>query len=145
MMLKREALCILDQVYVFCRDSRHTYCKIPTKVIKELVQVRSILPLLRCSVYTEWYPIVHASDASPFGIGICSSEFGAHTAGNIGRVSERWRFKLDNHISARRLALGIDGTVSDKGVIDRLSNDEINSLGVAADLIIPSKLFLSPH
>ena len=144
MMLKREALSILHHVYAFCRENRNAYCKIPTTVVKELCQVLSILPLLRCSVYTEWHPIVHASDASPFGIGVCSTHLGSSCAGIVGRVSERWRFKMDSHISARRYALGIEPSITDKGIIDGLSAAELTTIENSPEFIIPGKI-LSPQ
>lgn len=59
-------------------------------------------------------------------------------------MSERWRFKLDDHISARRYALGIEPSVTDKGLIDALSDDELKLIEASPESIIPGKL-LSPH
>ena len=85
MMLFRPALTALNYVYSFGRDDPHALIKIPFEVRKELFQIRSILPLLRADVRSAWHPLVHASDASSTGFGVCSRWASPAYVGNLGR------------------------------------------------------------
>lgn len=69
---------------------------------------RSILPLLRCDVHTSWSTTVHASDASPFGIGVCGRTSPLEKVARYGRQHNKGRFIIPDHVSARKAALGID-------------------------------------
>eukprot|EP00973_Karenia_brevis_P089552 12398313-Karenia_brevis.AAC.1 len=48
------------------------------------------------------------SDASPIGIGICLRDRDIDDVAEVGRFSERWRFRLLSSIQARKSALGCD-------------------------------------
>ena len=141
-MLRREGLALLDRVYEFVRVHRHSFVRIPDNVIEELCDVRSILPLLHTSVYRPWFDQVHASDASPYGLGVCYRHAGSQVAGEMGRQSERWRFKVSQHISSRKRALGISDDAPANDVLKNLPNSEKLFAGDLRDI---PKSFCDPE
>ena len=50
---------------------------------------------------------MHASDASPFGLGVCTRNCSKQEAGQLGRFSERWRFKIEDALKARKSAFNL--------------------------------------
>jgi hypothetical protein len=72
-----------------------------------LKHVLALLPLFRTSVYRKWCNIVHASDASPFGLGVCSRSCSINEVRHLGRFSERWRFKIEDTLQAQTHAWGL--------------------------------------
>jgi hypothetical protein len=140
MMLFRPALSILNYVYSFGRDDPHALIKIPFEVRKELFQIRSILPLLRADVRSAWHPLVHASDASSTGFGVCSRWASPAYVGNLGRQSDRWRFRTLDRVNIRRAALGLDNELNDP----EIPLDSFKSLGHDPVLDVP-KFFLGPN
>ena len=106
MLIRRESLSVFCHVYEFIRKHRDSHVFIPKSVRHELEHIRNILPLLRSDMSQTWCPLVHASDASSFGLGVCTRSASLSTVSRFGRFSERWRFLLEDKIQARRSALG---------------------------------------
>jgi hypothetical protein len=106
MLIRRESLSIFCHVYEFIRKHRDSHVFIPKSVRHELEHIRNILPLLRSDMSRAWCPLVHASDASSFGLGVCTRSASLSTVSRFGRFSERWLFLLEDKIQARRAALG---------------------------------------
>ena len=104
-LLRREALGIFHQCYAFIRHDRSRLRTLWPGVRKELWRFRSLLPLLYTDIGADWHDIIYASDASPYGSGICYKRSSSSTAGVHGRHSERWRFQFDEAIAARSHAL----------------------------------------
>ena len=50
MMLRREGLAILNQVYTFIHAHYNTNAILPASVRTELFHIKALLPLFRCSV-----------------------------------------------------------------------------------------------
>ena len=69
--------------------------------------IKNLLPLFRADCSAVWDDTLQASDASTTGLGVCSSGAGAGIAGKLGRASEKWRYRIEDSIHARRSALGI--------------------------------------
>lgn len=108
LLVRRESLSILQQVYVYIREHYETPATLPPSVREELCQSASILPLLRADLTAPWSSDVICSDASPFGIGACHQKIDPKGVSAIGRCQEKWRFETEDHINARRAALGIE-------------------------------------
>ena len=105
MLLRRESLALLHHVYMFIHTHRHTVHMLTPEVRQELSDASAILPLLRSDVHRGWGHQVHASDASPFGLGVCARTLRSKEIAVIGRTSEKWRFRVEASIHARRSAL----------------------------------------
>ncbi|CAK0866303.1 unnamed protein product [Prorocentrum cordatum] len=71
----------------------------------QLSEERCRLPLLNVCWSARWHPAVLATDASTFGLGACTRQANPHDVGAIGRISEKWRFKVEQCIDARNHAL----------------------------------------
>ena len=80
---------MFDCVYDFTHAHRDDFVVIPISVRRELAAARSILPLLRCDVRNGWHRVVHASDASLFGLGVCCRTAPLEEIGFYGRQSDR--------------------------------------------------------
>ena len=106
MMARREVLCVLCYVYKHIRClPRFTAIPISDAVASELRAIIGILPLCVADLSRVWHPTVHASDASPFGVGVCYLECNAEQVGEIGRQAEKLRYQL-SCTGARSSALG---------------------------------------
>ena len=106
MLMRREALAFLNHTYQFIHQYRESSHTIPPEVKQELQDISSLLPLLRSDSQREWSDRIHASDASPTGLGVCSRRLPIPNISSIGRVTEKWRYRVADAISARRSALG---------------------------------------
>ena len=104
-LLRREALGIFHQCYAFIRHDRSRLRTLWPGVRKELWRFRSLLPLLYTDIGADWHDTIYASDASPYGSGICYKRSSSCTAGAHGRHSERWRFQSKQAAAARSHAL----------------------------------------
>ena len=134
MMCRRESLSLLHHCYQFC----HAHHKKPTRlwpsVQQELRWVSSILPLLRCKINVGWGPNITASDSSPWGVGVCERTLDEATIRSVGSVSERWRFKFEDAVCARKHALasadlhrepGRDVLQNNQGCVSLHSDDDL--------------------
>ena len=72
MMARREVFCVLSFVYTYIRSStRFTAIPITDSVARELRAIIGIIPLSFADISRMWHPIIHALDASAFGVGFC--------------------------------------------------------------------------
>jgi hypothetical protein len=90
MLMRRESLSLLDHVYRFIHFDRDSCKLIPPEVRNDLLNVSAILPLLRADCHLSWAELVHASDASPTGLGVCGRTLPSGSVGQIGRIAEKW-------------------------------------------------------
>ena len=130
MLIRRECLSILNHIYSFIRDNRHSYLPIPHSVRVELSHVRALLPLFRTSIHRSWSNLVHTSDASPFGLGVCTRIRSHQEVRQLGRFSERWRFKIEDALKARKSALNLvdqNSFVPDTEALTILANSGLSS------------------
>ena len=91
LMLRRDGLSIIDHCYRFVKDHHNKCVPMPPGVLRELRHIRALLPLFRASVHSEWSGSTHASDASPFGLGVLASRRDPQLIGTFGRTAEAWR------------------------------------------------------
>ena len=94
MLMRRESLAFLNHTYQFIhqyRDSSHT---LPPEVKQELQDISSLLPLLRSDSQRSWSDRIHASDASPTGLGVCDRRLPISEISSLGRVAEKWRYRV---------------------------------------------------
>lgn len=101
LMARRECLSLLHVVYAFSRAAGDDAMSLQPGAIRELRQVRSLLPMMRSSLRRTWSPCVMASDASPYGLGAFQARISEDVVGGVGRVSERWRFAVEEAVRAR--------------------------------------------
>ena len=104
-MVRRESLSIVSACYEFIRTFREKTAELWPSVVKELCWMRSILPMLRRDLSASWDSTITATDASNAGFGVCERHIDTRQVGNIGRVSERWRFNTEDAIHARKHAM----------------------------------------
>ena len=105
MMCRREGLSILHSTYSFIHHNPQSVARLWPSVRKELAWVASLLPLFRMKLNCGWSDDVTASDSSPFGIGVCSRKLDVNTVKDLGGCSERWRFKFEDAMLARKHAI----------------------------------------
>ena len=105
LLIRREGFALLSSCYMFIEKHTDKQTRLWPSVLRELSQIESILPLLSAELDISWYRKIAAVDASNFGIGVCERELDVDRVGDIGRVSERWRFKVEDAIHARKHAL----------------------------------------
>ena len=67
--------------------------------------MRSLLPLLESDMSLPWLHTVVASDASDTGKGVCIRSLDSHQVARVGRLSEKWRFRVEEAQRAREHAL----------------------------------------
>lgn len=111
MMCRREGLSILKTCYAFVHHNMSKPCRLWPSVRFELDTIASLLPLFRSRVNVGWSKDVCASDSSPFGYGICHRQGQGDIIQSIGSQCERWRFRFEDAVDARRHAaksVGLD-------------------------------------
>ena len=107
MLLRRPSLTLLSACYAFTVDSGGEVPRTAwTSVRRELGQIAATLPLLRCSLAAPFFQKVICSDASPFGLGVCSAWVPANEVAAAALQAERHRFHSDSAVRARENALG---------------------------------------
>ena len=123
-LLRREALAFVQKSYAFIEAVGTRMVPLWASVRQELSDLLAIMPLLQADVGAEWDDVVLCSDASPFGLGVCTKTIGADLAGRVGRQLERWRYKVAGAAAARSRALGTDRLIPDRLLdCDRYGDD----------------------
>ena len=107
MMLKRDALCMVEKLYTFVQCSREKRQPLWPSALQEVRWVHDLLPCLTCDTTQPWADQVFMYDASPWGFGVGSAWWQPGQAATTGRLSERARFRglLASDLSARHAAL----------------------------------------
>lgn len=105
-MVFRPALSFLDACYAFSREHQASRGRLWPAVVRELESISVLLPLFRAELSRPWFPRVVASDASPYGLGVCHRSLDLGVVSNIGRTTETWRYHDAVSSAARRHALG---------------------------------------
>jgi len=112
LMCRREALSAINAGYAFVNMHYNTPTRLWPKLRQELFWIADILPLCRVRVNVGWSSDVCASDSSPFGYGICQRHINPDIARAVGRQSERWRFRFEDAVDARKHAADSVGITS---------------------------------
>ena len=105
MMTRREGLSILNSTYAFIHQHGLNSARLWPSVRQELQWIGALLPLFRIKLNCGWSADVTASDSSPFGVGVCSRQLDLDTISNLGSQCERWRFRFEDAVQARKHAL----------------------------------------
>ena len=105
MILRRDVLSIFNAVYRFMGSVGPQPVPLWASVVRELSAAVALIPLWSASTRARWYPRVYASDASPFGKGVCVKEVSPTLSSEVGRVAERWRYRYGDAVRARSHAL----------------------------------------
>eukprot|EP00438_Fugacium_kawagutii_P021515 Skav212741 [mRNA] locus=scaffold1199:108583:113900:+ [translate_table: standard] len=102
-LCRREALSVLGECYTFIQ--RFYHCSVPLwkSVRKELSKWDGIAPLIFCNLTSEWSSQIYAVDASEWGLGVTTGTISTSYARDLGRHTERWRFKHAWAANPRRL------------------------------------------
>ena len=66
--------------------------------------ISAILPLFKAQINVGWSDDLTASDSSPYGYGVCSRKCDIGIISAVGAQSERWRFRFEDAVDARRHA-----------------------------------------
>ncbi|CAK0894772.1 unnamed protein product [Prorocentrum cordatum] len=104
-MLRRELLCILRALYDFIREHYAERRRLWPSAAAEVAQCRSLLSVMFSNLRMPWSPIVVASDACLSGMAAATTNLPVSVVSSIGRVSERWRYRVPTAVSARKSAL----------------------------------------
>ena len=108
-MCRREMLSVLCHVYRHIKqEPRATALPMTDALAAELRDIVGLLPLCYTTLDADWSDTLHASDASPYGIGVCYSHVEPGVAGDIGRQAEKLRYAVGSSTRARASALGVD-------------------------------------
>ena len=113
-LMNRCLLSIFHSVYKFIRNSYYEAVPIWNSVKAELRAFSGLMPLLVADWSRPWNSVVTVSDASEEGFGVCASSWNSQATGDVGRVSERDRFRRVGAHSARESALHSAGFVRDE-------------------------------
>ncbi|CAK0853345.1 unnamed protein product [Prorocentrum cordatum] len=92
-MLRRELLSLLRASYTFAQETKLRRVPLWPSVRKELRWCRALLPLVTADMSRPWSPLITSYDASPWGYGVCEASVSASQSGQIGRLSDRSRWK----------------------------------------------------
>ena len=92
-LIRRGGLSVFRAGYIFAARHRHSYRRLWPSLKRELRWAQSLIPLSVCDISLPWVSSVYTVDASPWGCGICITESTVHQVAELGRHSERWRFK----------------------------------------------------
>ena len=120
MMTRREGLSILNSCFAFIHHFGLKPGRLWPSVRKELERISSLPPLFRMTVNCGWA----ASDSSPWGIGVCSRKLNRDIVSTLGSQCEKWRFRFDEAMRARKHALHTDLDTADNGIFQ---NESISS------------------
>ena len=93
MMLRRDLLACLGNVYVFIQKSAGRRQPLWPSVWKEFEWCRSLLPLAVAHCDLDWSPTVSAIDACLSGFGMTDAVASAADCGAVGTLRERSRFR----------------------------------------------------
>jgi len=132
-LLRREALAFVQKCYAFIESVGTRVVPLWASVRQELTDLLALLPLLRADIGAEWDEVAVCSDASPFGLGVCTKVIGAELAGLVGRQLERWRYKVAGAATARARALGGDRLQPDPD----LDRETLTHSGLDSDVDLP--------
>lgn len=122
-MTRREGLSILKSCYAFVHQNQSKACRLWPSVRWELQTIAALLPLFKGRINVGWSDDLIASDSSPFGYGVCHRKIQSELCSEIGSQSERWRFRFEDAVDARKHAAQTVGLgVPEKGVIDIIEN-----------------------
>ena len=104
---RRECFSVFGEVYRFIQQHRSHNREISLwkGVQRELMQFDGIIPLIQRDLTATWSPIVHAVDASEFGMGATTAVFSVDEARQLGQYNERWRFKDADILNPRSQVL----------------------------------------
>lgn len=103
----RPALLLLDVCYAFSREHQASRGHLWPAVVRELDAISTLLPLFRAELSRPWFHRVVASDASPYGLGVCHRSLDRRVVGAIGRTVGTWRCQDGTSAAARRHAMGV--------------------------------------
>ncbi|CAK0849207.1 unnamed protein product, partial [Prorocentrum cordatum] len=93
MLLNRPALCIFRAAYDFARRHYRAPSLLWPSVRQELQNAMHIMPLLAVQFDMPWSGLVTCSDATLRGYAVQEADFPVSEVKQVGRWSERWRFK----------------------------------------------------
>lgn len=119
-MARREALSILSACYSFVHQCGNTPHRLWPRVRTELRWISALLPMFQSTISTGWSQDIFASDSSPYGYGICHRTVSDSTARVIGSQCERWRFRFEDAVDARKHAGKIVGAELEAGKLPDL-------------------------
>jgi hypothetical protein len=130
-LVRREALAVVCACYEFVRKCYDSCTRIWSSVRRELRWMRSLLPLLEADMSLPWLPTIVASDAPDTGMGVCVRSLDVHQVARVGRLSEKWRFRVEEAQRAREHAFANAATPRSDSAFDAASPpDCITDMGV---------------
>ena len=110
-LARRGFLSLFSAVYGFAQKDFQSPRPLWSSVKKELYWASTLLPLLYADTGRPWSSTVYACDAEGGsathcgGYGVCRRELDVKEVAGLGRISERWRYDMQEFIAARELAL----------------------------------------
>ena len=136
MLVRRELLSLLWNLYDFAHQCRERPCRLWRSAAREAGWVSVLLLLCPTDLRVPWDLSVTCSDASLSGIAVCKREARAKEIQQIGRQREGWRFKAYEPSSCPRGQTVEKGrapdvfadpiTVKPLGVLDRHDPFQLN-------------------
>ena len=111
-LARRPAVSVLPSCYAFIERSYVEASPLWGSIQRELRWVRGLLPLLQRSLSMPWADATFVSDASGWGGGVAYKRVSPVRAAEVGRISERWRYKTPSDLGAalpRRHVFGAEG------------------------------------
>ncbi|CAK0866361.1 unnamed protein product [Prorocentrum cordatum] len=109
---RRELLCILGATYAYIEAAGPTAAPLWPTVRHELQLIHDLLPPCKADLGAAWHWRVACADASPFGLGVVARRAPQDLVGAIGRVAEKWRYKVEGGAQARSRTVGLNLDIS---------------------------------
>jgi hypothetical protein len=116
-LIRREVLSVFHTTYSFIQKEYFKPAVLWTSVREEFLAFVGLMVLVVAPWDMEWSPAVYATDASLTGYGVARAEWLTSEVAEVGRVSERRRWKLgaekarSHALTAAGFMLGEDGNV----------------------------------
>mgnify|MGYP001256410083 CR=1 FL=1 len=128
---RRELLCILGATYAYIEATGPVAAPLWPTVRRELQLIHDLLPLCTADLGAPWHGRVACTDASPFGLGVVARRAPKDLVGTIGRVAEKWRYKVDGGAQARLRTVGVsvDNSFEQFGGVDAGFGEGAHLLG----------------
>ena len=127
-LVRRESLAVFDTLFAFFRRYYNVEAPLWPSVVSELTIWDGLSPPLWRNLKASWGPALYAVDASPTGLGVCSSPVTEEEARGLGRHCERWRFTRGARLPPR-LQAAAAAAVSDDPEVQWLSGVHDNGRG----------------
>ena len=99
-LVRRPLLAVFGKTYQFIQAQYSDKAKLWPSVRRELRSAAWLLPLAMADLRREWSPTVCCVDACGSRLVVMRASWSLRSVKEVGRLEERWRFKINEGIAA---------------------------------------------